>query len=90
MRSKAITPEFYRHNTVTNAWIARESIPAFDSLGKKKAVKKGSSLAFGTDGKVYATKGNNTLDFWQYSPSTGIWTQKTDIPPYAPRTAGKA
>ena len=47
---------------------------------KKKAVKKGSSLAFGTDGRVYATKGNNTLDFWQYNPTTQVWTQKADVP----------
>ena len=58
----------------------QESIPALNRLGKKKAVKKGSSLAYGTDGKVYATKGNNTLDWWQYDLLTGVWTQKADVP----------
>jgi hypothetical protein len=72
--------EFYRYNTLSNVWVSRESIPALNRNMKKKAVKKGSSLAFGTDGKVYGTKGNNTLDFWQYDPLTGVWTQKTDVP----------
>ena len=72
--------EFYRYNTVTNTWVAKESIPAVNRLGKKKAVKRGSSLAYGTDGKIYATKGNNTLDLWQYNPLTGVWTQKADVP----------
>jgi hypothetical protein len=73
--------EFYRYNTVVKTWDVLESIPALNRNSKKKAVKKGSSLAFGTDGKVYATKGNNTLDFWQYDPETRFWTQRKDVPP---------
>ena len=72
--------EFYRYNTITNTWIARESIPASNRLGRKKGVKKGSSLACGTDGKIYATKGGSSLDFWQYDPAIGVWTQKADVP----------
>jgi hypothetical protein len=75
------TYEFYRYNTAASAWRTAESIPALNRNEKKKPVKKGSSLAFGTDGKVYATKGNNTLDFWQYDPETRVWTQKADVPP---------
>jgi hypothetical protein len=80
--------EFYRYNTLTNTWIARESIPAYNRLGRKKAVRKGASLAFGTNGRVYATKGNNSLEFWEYSPGTGglgsgVWAQKADVPPGA-------
>jgi hypothetical protein len=79
------TCEFYRYNTLTDAWVAKESIPALNRLSKKKAVKKGSSLAFGTNGKLYATKGNGTLDFWEYSPGvggpgSGVWLQKADVP----------
>jgi len=84
------TYEFYRYHTTGNTWLARESIPALNRLSKKKAVKKGSSLAVvrrkmgGSPPEwqtaVYATKGNNTLDFWQYDPNGGGWTQKTDVP----------
>jgi hypothetical protein len=77
------TCEFYRYNTIANTWIALETIPAVNRLGKKKAVKKGSSLVFGTNGKVYAVKGNGTLDLWEYNPATRVWTQKADVPPGA-------
>jgi hypothetical protein len=72
--------EFYRYNTLTNAWVAKESIPAFNRNTKKKAVKKGSSLAVAGDGMVYATKGSNSLDWWQYDPLARVWTQKADVP----------
>jgi len=78
--------EFYRYNTATGVWVTRESIPAVNRLGKKKAVKKGSSLAFGTDGRIYATKGNGTLDLWEYDltqPMGFRWVQKADVPPGA-------
>jgi hypothetical protein len=77
------TYEFYRYNVATNTWVARESIPARNRLLKKKAVKKGSSLAFGTDGRIYATKGNGTYDFWQYDPNKPWgtrWSQMEDVP----------
>jgi N-acetylneuraminic acid mutarotase len=61
--------EFYKYNTQSNLWTAKESIPAIGAAGKKKAVKKGGALAQCTvSHKLYATKGNNTLDFWQYDP----------------------
>ena len=74
------TYEFYRYNVATNAWVVRESIPAYNRNMKKKAVKKGSSLAWGTDGKVYATKGNSTLVVWRYDPLARTWTQMADVP----------
>jgi len=74
------TYEFCRYNTIAHAWAARESIPAINRNNKKKGVKKGSSLTMGTDGRLYATKGNNTLDFWQFDPAARGWTQLTDVP----------
>ena len=79
------TCEFYRYNIAANAWSARESIPAYNRASKKKGVKKGGALVAGTNGRVYATKGNGTYDFWQYSPGgggqgSGVWTQKVDVP----------
>jgi len=75
------TCEFYGYNTVLDAWAALESVPAMNRANKKKAVKKGSSLAMGHDRKVYATKGNGLLDFWQYDPPTRRWTQLENVPP---------
>jgi hypothetical protein len=78
------TREFYRYNAVNNAWVARDSIPAYNRNMKKKAVKKGSSLVMGGNGRLYATKGNNTYDYWEYAPGSGgqagVWTQKADVP----------
>jgi hypothetical protein len=77
------TYEFYRYNTSSNAWVSRESIPAYNRLSKKKAVKKGSSLAVAANGRVYATKGNGTYDWWEYDPgrpATARWVQKDDVP----------
>jgi hypothetical protein len=77
------TYEFYRYNVLTNAWVSRDSIPALNRNLKKKGVKKGSSFVMGTNGKLYATKGNGTCDFWEYDPQrpTGLrWIQKADVP----------
>jgi subtilisin family serine protease len=74
------TGEFFKYNTSDNSWAQKESIPAVGSSGKKKMVKKGASLADAA-GKRYATKGNNTLEFWEYTPgAVGVWTQKADVP----------
>jgi hypothetical protein len=78
------TCEFYKYNTSANSWATRESIPAFGSSGRKKAVKKGASIA-NTGSYDYATKGNSTYEFWQYDPAKSgtpayPWTQKTDVP----------
>jgi hypothetical protein len=79
------TYEFYRYNVVNEGWLTRDSIPAYNRNMKKKAVKKGSSLVMGGNGRLYATKGNNTYDYWEYAPGSGglagVWTQKADVPP---------
>jgi len=62
------TCEFYRYSVERGTWASRDSIPAIGWSGKKKGVKKGSSLTLAGDGKLYATKGNNTCGFWQYDP----------------------
>ena len=80
------TCEFYRYNAETNVWATRESVPKIGSSGKKKTVKKGATIAqCQREDKLYAAKGNNTLEFWQYDPalsgtSTYPWTQKADVP----------
>jgi hypothetical protein len=72
--------EFYRYVSEAAGWETRESIPAIGSSLKKKAVKKGGRLAQ-ADGMIYACKGNNSLEFWEYEPGqVGRWTQKADVP----------
>jgi hypothetical protein len=76
--------EFYKYNTETNVWVAKESIPAIGLSGKKKPVKKGGTMTQAA-GKMYAAKGNSTSEWWQYDPAlsgtpTYPWTQKLDVP----------
>jgi N-acetylneuraminic acid mutarotase len=73
--------EFYAYNPLDNVWATKESIPAFGASGRKKMVKKGGTLTE-VAGVIYATKGNNTVEFWSYTPGTpaGVWTQKADVP----------
>jgi hypothetical protein len=72
--------EFYKYVNEVAGWETRESIPAIGSSLKKKTVKKGGRLAQG-NGMIYAIKGNNSLEFWEYEPGlVGRWTQKRDVP----------
>jgi len=73
--------EFYRYNIAANVWVAKESIPAIGRLGKKKAVKKGATMATALS-KQYAAKGNGTVEWWCYNPDTTDypWKQMTDVP----------
>ena len=71
--------EFYRFNTLSNAWISRESIPAIGSTSKKKPVKKGATLVMAGDGMVYGAKGNGTLEWWQFDPVANTWTEKASV-----------
>ena len=80
--------EFYRYNRATNTWTALESIPILGSTGKKKAVKKGASGAKLISSGIHCgcewmvTKGNNTLEFWEYTPggTPYPWQEKASIP----------
>jgi hypothetical protein len=76
------TSEFYRFNTLANAWEAKESIPPVGSTGKKKLVKKGGAITRGGT-RLFATKGNNTLEFWRYDPSAADaypWSELAGVP----------
>jgi len=83
------TCEFYRCWLQHNAWMSEDSIPAVGRSGKRKGVKNGSSLTFAGDGRLYATKGNNTREFWQYDPIRPTGTRWTEMVNGVP-TGGKA
>jgi hypothetical protein len=65
------TQDFYAFDVAGQAWIERETIPAFGSTAKKKKVKAGGSLA--SDGAtLYALKGNKTLELWRYDLGSSV------------------
>lgn len=74
--------EFYRYDIATNTWVTKESLPWVGSSGRKKGVKKGGALT-SVGGMVYAIKGNNSGEFWQYDPNAvGAypWQEKAPVP----------
>jgi Tol biopolymer transport system component len=80
------TCEFYRYGVTTNHfWTAKESIPAVGSTGTARRPFKGAALTTGSDGKLYAVKGNNTREFWRYDPAlsgggTYPWSEMDTVP----------
>jgi Tol biopolymer transport system component len=77
------TCEFYSYDLNQDGWTTRESIPAYGRSGRKKTVGLGGTLAAGGDGRIYATKGNNSREFWRYTPGadgTGQWWELDSVP----------
>ncbi len=75
--------EFYRYSPDGDSWSAAlDPMPLLSSLGSHKA-KDGSCGAF-MDDNIYALKGGNTIEFWQYSIAGNTWTEKETIPSVAP------
>ncbi|MBS4016349.1 MAG: T9SS type A sorting domain-containing protein [Candidatus Latescibacteria bacterium] len=75
------TREFYTYDIEDDTWVLLDSIP-FDTL-KSKKVNKGAALAYNKHVNpdiVYATKGNNTLEFWAYDVDLNTWIQKSSVP----------
>ncbi|MEO0083059.1 MAG: T9SS type A sorting domain-containing protein [candidate division WOR-3 bacterium] len=75
------TIEFYRYDVNSNSWQSLESMPINPSNHKK--VGKGAALTynqFSNPNIIYATKGNNTLEFWAYDVTANVWSPKSAIP----------
>ncbi|MEO0107795.1 MAG: hypothetical protein ABIK62_01300, partial [candidate division WOR-3 bacterium] len=76
------TCEFYRYDRMDNVWTTCEPIPAAGSSGQTRRPKKGASLT-SVGGRIYAVKGNNTREFWEYDPlgpDSTKWRQLPDVP----------
>ncbi|GEM_PF-2749313 len=74
--------DFYRYEPEIGAWAVLDPIPDKGRDHKKRGVEAGGTMAQ-VDGKFYATKGGNSLDFWEYNPAAGPgsrWTQMADVP----------
>ena len=73
------TTEFYAYNTTTDTWIKKESLPLLAL--KPKRVKRGGALTYDKwNNKIYALKGNNSREFWQYDLSKDSWSYLGEVP----------
>jgi hypothetical protein len=74
------TGDFYAYSVPLGTWATLTGIP----LGAEgKPPYKGSVLCSDGNGKLYLTKGNNTVGFWGYDANpaaAGAWTQLTNVP----------
>jgi len=62
------TGDFYAYDVNAGTWTAKTGIP----LGAEgKTVYKGSVVCADGNGKLYLTKGNNTIGFWGYKRTVG-------------------
>jgi len=67
-------------NSLTPIWESLPNLPLIGSGGKKKKIKEGGALVFASsNGKIYATKGGNTLEFWRFDPASDSWYQAEDV-----------
>ncbi|MBM3322348.1 T9SS type A sorting domain-containing protein, partial [candidate division WOR-3 bacterium] len=78
---KAKYHELYAFQPVTEVWLPQQldGMPFVGRSGKKKKSKDGGSAAI-LDGYVYALKGGNTDEFWQYAPEQDSWTELEPMP----------
>ena len=77
---KAKYHEFYSYSTATDSWspTALVGMPTTGSAGSKKSKDGGCATLF--DDYIYALKGGNTREFWQYAIATNSWVEKETIP----------
>ncbi len=80
---KAGYHEFFAFDLATQKWSTTPlpALPLYNSAGRKKKAKDGSSAAV-YNGRIYALKGGNTGEFWVFDPATSTWTEKDTIPSF--------
>jgi hypothetical protein len=69
------TTEFWRYFPQGDSWQEQDDIPLKGMSGKPTKVDAGGALAGYPGAGVYAFKGNNTLEFWRYTPYEELWSQ---------------
>jgi len=73
------TGDVYAYDVDAGTWTPQMIIP----LGAEgKQAYKGSVICSDGNGKLYLTKGNNTVGFWELGgpADAKVWTQKTNVP----------
>lgn len=79
---KAKIHELHRFDTQSRAWhqSVLVGMPHYSSrTGKSKKSKDGAAAVF-LDGRIYAFKGGNTQEFWQFDPGELKWTELETLP----------
>ncbi len=71
---KGKTSEFYAYDVMNNVWSTKDILPNSSQTRKKKTSSDGAAFAF-AGGLLYAFKGNNTDEFWCWSPAADTWTE---------------
>ncbi len=84
------TKEFYIYDISVENWNTKETIPNV-SASIRKRVNKGGALTYNNfTNTIYATKGNNTLEFWAYDIANDSWFNRTQVPTGLKRVKGGA
>lgn len=78
---KAKYNELWRYNIGAGAWETspRAPMPFYGCMGKTKRLKAGGAGTW-DDGAIYAFKGGNTQEFWQYLAGSDRWRELETIP----------
>lgn len=75
------TNAFYQLNLKSNIWISKRSLPLVGSTQKKKKVKEGTAMTYDpARDKIYAFKGGNIKEFYEYKVAVDSWYSRDDIP----------
>jgi len=79
---KSNVNELYYYDLTADTWQTNpiSILPFYGRSGKKKKVKDGASICCDGIDRIYAFKGGNTQEFWQYSIGEDTWVQNADLP----------
>jgi hypothetical protein len=79
---KAKYHELFSYDVARGTWSAQLSgMPFIGMMGKKKKSKDGGCGAWLKD-SLYALKGGNTQEFWQYRPQGDSWNELDTMPSF--------
>jgi hypothetical protein len=77
---KAKYHELFAYDATQDSWVGRPAgMPLIGMMGKKKKSKDGGCGAWLND-SLYALKGGNTQEFWQYLPAGDSWNELDTMP----------
>jgi len=83
---KAKYDELWRYEVLGDSWTQLTGMPFIGSSGRSKKSKDGGSGVW-EGACIYALKGGNTQEFWEYWSDGDSWTELDTMPSYG--TTGK-
>lgn len=74
--------DFYRFDVLTQTWdtVPRQGMPLYSSYTRRNSKAGDGSNAAWYSGRIYALKGSNTTEFWQYLPDVDQWVELETLP----------